>query len=458
LATLEARQPRPFSSILSHIATRPWRLVPWALAFLAAYEGQSLLAEHSLSRGMAYMCAAAVLIAIATWRFPFEQDIESDAGTDWREQVRKYAVPLGLVAVALGLGIAFRLWKLDSLPAGVWFDEATNGMIADRMLDGYRPVFLEEQATNRPALPVYFFAAGVQLLGRGILALRAVTTFAGILTLVAMFFLARELFGWRVGALSLFFLGIMRWHLNFSRIAMEPVWGPFFAVASIYFLVRGVKHGRWYDFALAGLLLGMGLQFYWAFLLVPVLFAIYTAHAFVAKRSAPFRQLAVGAFIVFIVGFVVYLPVTIYGIQNPDRYTARSSEVSITNDKDLGETIDAVQLTSKKHVLMFHSQGDPNWRHNLAGAPMLDPYTGALFVMGIAIGLTRINQPRYLLMVAWLVLLLQPAIWSVEFEAPQALRAILVTPAVAVLAALPLAALWSMVADRDNTQSEGAAP
>ena len=440
---------------VSRLSSLPWRLLPWTAAFLAAYQGQSLLAEGSLSYGLAFMCAAALLIAGATWSLRFENEApRTNDNATLREKVQPLAAPLALLLVALGLGISFRIYELNSLPFGLWHDEAQNGIFADRILRGDWPVFFDDPGTNRPALPVYFLAVGVKVIGHQILALRAVSTVAGIGTLVALFFLARELFGWRVGALAVFFLAVMSWHLNFSRIAMSPIWGPFFAVASMYFLVRGVRTGRWYDFGLGGLLLGVGLQIYWAVLLVPLLFAVYALHSFLTRQSVPFRNLAAGAAIVLGIGVLAYSPLAIYGIQHPGSYTERASSVSITTDKDLRETIAAVQRNTKKHVLMFHAVGDSNSRHNLAGSPMLDPFTGALLVLGIAISLVRIGQPRYLLAVAWLVVLLQPAIWSQEFEAPQALRSILVTPTIAMLAAMPVAALWSMAADADEEQAE----
>ena len=114
-----------------------------------------------------------------------------------------------------------------------------------------------------------------------------------------------------------------------------------------------------------------------------------------------------------------------------------------------------MQRTTRLHVLMFNSAGDNNGRHNLPGAPMLDTFTGIFFVLGLGMSLTRLWRPRYMLLLAWMVILLQPAIWSIEFEAPQALRAILVTPAVALLAALPLGALWATAEGQAGIQPEG---
>jgi 4-amino-4-deoxy-L-arabinose transferase-like glycosyltransferase len=412
------------------------------------------LVVTSLSRGLAYMAAATLFVILAAWDPSREEHREVEAAASsaplW-QRLRPHALPLALLLIAIGLGVAFRVYLLDSQPFGIWFDEAQNGLIADRMVheDAYRPVFISEYTgTNRPALPVYVFAVGVQFIGREILALRSVSAVAGILTIVPLFLLARELFGWRIAAMAAFFLAVMRWHLNFSRLAMEPIWGPFFTVTAIYFLVRGVKNGRWYEFAASGLFLGLGLYFYWAFLLVPLVYAAYTLHSYLAKRSAQLLPLAAGAVIVAVVGFLVYSPVAVYGYQHPDRYQARANQVTITKDKDFGETVAAVKRTTRLHVLMFNSQGDANGRHNLSAAPMLDKFTGVFFVLGVGLALARAWQPRYFLLLAWLVILLQPAIWSVEFEAPQALRAILVTPAVAMLAALPLGALWDMAGQR----------
>ena len=443
-------------SILDGLAAQPrvrlfLRLALWSAAALTAFRGQLFLEDrHHLGQAAAWMIVATLLIVAATWRWRLRSDAAEDRGAgaiDLRAQMRAVAMPLAIVVTALGLGIAFRFFRLTSAPPGIWFDEAQNGIIADRILNDshFRPVFITDYyGTNRPALPVYVFAVGIELLGRTILGLRSVSAVAGILTLVALFFLALELFNLRVAALAAFLLAVMHWHIDFSRLAMEPIWGPFFAVSAMFFFVRGVRGGRWLNFAASGLLLGLGLHFYWAFLLVPVLFALYAAHSFLVRQSARLAPLARGGVLVAGVAFAAYSPVAVYAVQHPAEYRQRASELNITKGKDFGETVRAVLRNTRKHALMFNSKGDQNGRHNLPEAPELDSLTGILFVLGIGICLARARQPSYLLLLAWLVVLLQPAVWSREIEAPQALRSILVTPAVAMLAALPLAALWEM--------------
>lgn len=67
---------------------------------------------------------------------------------------------------------------------------------------------------------------GIGTLGEGLLALRTTATIAGILTVPATYILGRELFGHRVGVLAAFLLAVMRWHLNFSRIAFLGIFAP----------------------------------------------------------------------------------------------------------------------------------------------------------------------------------------------------------------------------------------
>jgi hypothetical protein len=104
---------------------------------------------------------------------------------------------------------------------------------------------------------------------------------------------------------------------------------------------------------------------------------------------------------------------------------------------------------------MFNVKGDYNARHNLQNEPLLDPVTGALFLLGIAICLARARNSSYFLLLAALVVLMLPGVLSREEEAPQSLRSILATPAVALLAALPLVALWDIAKPKARTSPEG---
>jgi len=93
----------------------------------------------------------------------------------------------------------------------------------------------------------------------------------------------------------------------------------------------------------------------------------------------------------------------------------------------------------KVHLKMFHVTGDHNPRHNLPGAPMLDPITGGLFLLGLGYSLLRLKDHRRGLMLSWILFALLGGVLSLRGEAPQGYRTLGVVPAVAILAGDALA-------------------
>ena len=140
--------------------------------------------------------------------------------------------------------------------------------------------------------------------------------------------------------------------------------------------------------------------------------------------------------------FIASVPVSRFAIFQPEVFFDRMRVTSIFEGKTTEEGWTAVAQTTREHLLMFNYQGDRNGRHNLPGEPMLDPITGTLLVLGVALRLWRIRQPGSWLLLAWLILMLAPGIFSLDFESPQSLRAIGSLPAAYLLAAVPINAIW----------------
>jgi hypothetical protein len=92
-----------------------------------------------------------------------------------------------------------------------------------------------------------------------------------------------------------------------------------------------------------------------------------------------------------------------------------------------------------RHAAMFHLKGDPNGRHNLPGAPMLDLVTGVFFAVGFLMCVASARDWRSATLLAWFAAMMAAGVLSLDFEAPQAARTCGVTPVVSLMAALPLA-------------------
>jgi hypothetical protein len=185
----------------------------------------------------------------------------------------------------------------------------------------------------------------------------------------------------------------------------------------------------------------MGLCFYTPFLFFPVVICVFLVFAFFMKPGL-WRSSWRGCLLLVLGIFIASVPISQYAIRQPDSFFERMRLISIFNGKSPQEGWEAVAETTREHLLMFNYQGDNNGRHNLPGEPMLDPITGALMVLGVGLSLWRIRQPGSFLLVAWLLLMLAPGIFSLDFESPQSLRAIGSLPAAYLLAVVPIHALW----------------
>lgn len=446
-------------------------------SFAIAYGGVLLLeGKAHIGWGVACLAAAAVTIVAAglghhlpvddrpPGRSTAAADDHGPAGGRWRRHVGRWLAPhpgLGwwlLLAAAIGVGIAVRLHLIGSLPYGIWFDEAENGLVARRILadPSFRPVFIAE-ATQLPALFFYVFALALKLVGDGILALRLVATAAAILTLIFTYLLARELFDQRIAVLAAFLLAVMRWHVNFSRFAMHGIFAPLFMAATFFFLVRGLKGKGVSNFVGAGVMMGVGLQGYYSFLLVPFIIVAVLLHHVVVAKALAWRRLVAGVSTFALVTAAVYAPVGIWALQHPDEFNRRAQTVTVTKDHSPREVAQIVWRSTRQHLLMFSSAGDRNGRHNLPGAPMLDSITGCLLALGVGLALWRWRDPGHFLLLVWVAVVLQGGIWSVDFEAPQAHRTLGLTPAVAMLAALPIGLLWRLARSSEREPQPAAA-
>jgi hypothetical protein len=95
---------------------------------------------------------------------------------------------------------------------------------------------------------------------------------------------------------------------------------------------------------------------------------------------------------------------------------------------------------------MFTLRGDPNWRYNVSDRPVFGPVLGALATLGLLVSIVRWRQPRYFLLLLWLLLGLAPSMLTPD--APSLVRGIGALPAGALLPGIGTVTLWNWVAAR----------
>jgi 4-amino-4-deoxy-L-arabinose transferase-like glycosyltransferase len=364
---------------------------------------------------------------------PTENQRNKKATWTWSE--------IGIFVAILTTAAFMRLYRLGQMPFGLWYDEADDGLNALRILNepGYLPVF--EGSTALPTHYLYLIALFFRILGVFTFSLRSVSVVVGLATVVAAFFVGSELFNRKLGLVLAFFLAVSRWDIIWSRIGMHGVSVPFFELLSVGFMLRALRTQNLMDYTLAGFSLGFGLCFYPPLRLFPAVVCIFLLFLWFYRHDL-FLSCWRGFLFLGLGIFIASAPVSQYAIRQPDVFFGRMQNVSIFKGKSAQEGWKAAAKTTGEHLLMFNYQGDRNGRHNIPGEPMLDPISGALLVLGVGLSLWRIRRPGSFLLIAWLLIMLVPAIFSLDFESPQSYRAIGSLPAVFLLSIVPIHALW----------------
>jgi len=352
-----------------------------------------------------------------------------------------------------------RFYHLDIAPPGLYPDEAMDGNNALSALHtGDFKVFyppnngVEGLYANIEAMTLSI--AGVQEPWT----LRFPAAVFGFLTVLGVFFLARELFKKdSIALLSAFFLATSFWHINFSRIGFRAIMAPFFIVWALYFFLKSIEAQRarswvWYS-ALGGLAFGLGFHSYISYRILPLLFLLFIPFFFRQKNF--WRATAVFV----LAAFIAILPLGLYFLENPADFLGRTSQVSVFSSENPTQVL---ALNTAKTVGMLNFLGDGNWRHNLAGRPQLFWPVGIVFWVGALFGFVAIlrrNHPgadhaarsrarfTYLLLFGWIALAALPVVFSNE-GIPHALRAILMIPPLMILAGAGAAWLYEWTLHR----------
>jgi len=372
---------------------------------------------------------------------------------------------LALIAILLVAG-ALRFYALDLIPPGLHYDEAFEAVNAREIVrTGQLHVFYEGNYGVEP-LFITLVAGSFALLGESAWAVRAVAALAGVLTVLTLYLLAREMTSppptlpsspsphlWRGGGglggrgevvplLAAFLLAVSCWHITYSRTGIEPILVPLVETLCFLCFWWGLRaqsnaetHRKAARFALSGAFLGLGIYTYPAFRMVPILMVSFWGYLTLTQRGWLRRNWLHLALLV-LAALLVFAPLGLYFAANPLSLSTRPGQIASLSPE-------AVLANMGRVAGMFTFAGDPDPRNNLPGRPVLDVFLSVGFLLGLGLCVWRWRRPAYAFPVLWLLVMLIPTILS-EY-APHFRRAIGAAPAVALITALGLTLLVETV-------------
>ncbi len=354
------------------------------------------------------------------------------------------------------IAVYFRVANLDSIPPGLYPDEAMNGNNALEALATHDFKVFYPENNGREGLFINIQALFLSLLGNEPWVLRLPSVIFGILTVLGMYFLTRELFAGQlfptgtgrplapIALLSAFLLAVSFWHINFSRIGFRAIMAPFFLTWGIYFLLKSLKlQSKIIYPIIGGLIYGLGFYSYIAYRATPlIILCVMAIFLIKARREGWFKRFCIAALTFITFTILVTLPLNVYFLNNPQDFLGRTNQISVFSSET---PVKDFLINTLKTAGMFNVFGDLNWRHNIAGKPLLFWPVGITFLIGLVLSLRSLApksdnlKATAIILLTWLGVAAAPVVISNE-GLPHALRAILMAPPVIIISGL--GGLW----------------
>ncbi len=336
----------------------------------------------------------------------------------WKITISRWTV---LVLLATALVLFFRFYRLNSVPLDPVSDHAEKLLDVNDVLNGQLRVFFPRN-TGREAFQFYWTVLIIKLFHTGVtfFSLKLGTALIGLLALYYMYRLGKEIGNRWVALLAVVFCGFSYWAQTQARIGLRFTLYPAFYAPMLFYLIRGLRATRRNDFIWAGLWMGLGLQGYTSYRIVPFValagFVIYILH----QRSPEMRRFALmGLGITALVALAAFLPLFRFTLDRPDMVAFRS----LTRVAELERPLPGAPLqiffanTWAALVMFFWDNGDV-WVHSIPHRPAMDVISAALFFLGVVLVALRYIRKRNwidLFMLVSIPLLLLPSILSLAF-------------------------------------------
>jgi len=366
--------------------------------------------------------------------------LENQSSTTSKKPARRQQYLCAVLAL-LVLATAVRIPRLSSLPPGFFVDEAVYGYeaysISQTLHDRYGrflPVFFRALDDDREGTFIYLLIPFEKVFGLNEFGERLPAAIIGILTVLAVCMLARELFDDRVALLAGLMLAISPWHIHFSRIGFRAILLPLVFTISLALFARSFRRPWFIVWSAVAFVLCM-LTYMSARALVPLtccgILLLFHRH-FLAHR----RQTIIACAILLGVAAML-APHWL----SPEGLARARHVKGMENTTPLSLAKNYLRFL-RPQFLFFG--GDPNTLHTTGSIGQLLPVEVIFVPAGIiALWWRRVEARK--LMLLWLVLYPVPAFLA---PSPNAIRAMEGAPLFAILSACGIAGLVQLAGRR----------
>jgi hypothetical protein len=379
------------------------------------------------------------LIALAAWEVTHGRPTFGRSHIEQPRWRRSEIIVLTVVLLAAAL---LRVVALETYPVALHNDEMSC-MIEARGFLGGSPEIFGAGWYNCPNLGFFLTSLPLRVFGQTLFGLRLGSALLGLLSLIAVYLLARRLFGVRPAILLLIMTTPFHWHLHFSRTGFHYMQAASLTAIAVWFFVVAIDRRSPVLFGCAGVVTGIACQTYYAAWLTPIILVAWAMARALSDREQ--RKNAIGGLAVTIAFLVVTLaPLMAFYAEKPGYAITRPSNVFLFSEYNKHHVADAYGTTNPGSLLVKNSGrllgffvgrfGDSAYQYGLQHQ-FIDPFLVLFFVGGLACSLTLIRTPGGQLLWIWFLgTIIAGGLLTID--APFSPRLIGITPIVLLFPAL----------------------
>lgn len=323
-----------------------------------------------------------------------------------------------------------RVWQLNKAPVELFGDEIDVGLQAYSIsktgkdyFGNTLPIMFHSFSEYRLPFFIYSAVPFINIFGLNEWGVRLTGVFWGLLGIIGIFLLAKDIFNFRISIIAGFLLAITPWHLQYSRQAgIESGMLLTFIIFAVWFFIKGLKKYTW--LLISVLLFSLSIYVYATALIFVVILSICLLTLFWKDIK---KQGVMKITLLVILCFVILIPYT--NLYSSGKAGQRFSTISIFGDKDINDEIfsrrnqEAVPFSSifhnrfltfgqeigKNYLRSFSTEflfvnGDPNLRQSVGGVGEFFIFELILILLGFYVFFKKGYKKEAKILLFWLLI------------------------------------------------------
>ena len=306
----------------------------------------------------------------------------------------------GLAGLLL-LALLLRVWQIGDIPFTLGGDEGSQGLEALHVINGGLRNPFTTGWLGVPTMSFFFNSISLRLLGPTIAGLRLPWAFVGTATVLVGYFLVKRVTDRRLGLITAVLLATYHYHIHYSRLGSNQISDPLFLALALLFLMRARDGQKRLDWALLGAVSGLAFYFYAGARLTPVVVTAVLGYWFILNPRHFWQEHGGGILVAVWAFLLVAAPMIQYAVRFPGDFNARLNQVGIIQSGWLerevevrGDSVTSILFDQfQRAALAFNYYPDRTVWYGLR-QPLLNPFFGGLFLLGLLYGTLRLLTPR----------------------------------------------------------------